>query len=607
MAKLDLMNEINISNNLLELHEKGILPEPYDDGGYYLVYYSEKDYRIALPDIVGYFESGMRIYYDRYQETGSSHVNDFISKSLSSHCRLVVFYLSENVFEDPTFKLLCKSVYDNNLPCISINSSDKSGSHMIKEVSSDEELIKYVNKLFPNEITYIPSSLPLKEKKRELSKVYENHTMSFKIHGDFAVAEYVKDLSEIEVIIPKNVEIQGVTYEVKGVSSYAFSGCEELKRIVFPDTIEEIGYGCDDPSDTGVFENCSSLEEIVFPNKNKYIYGGMFKGCSSLKRLIFNDDAIFVGDKDTHFEFRSDRNTDMQYYESDEEDVNPIKVTNHRFEEIRLPKACKINLQEENCVRFSYSSSNVFFDKVLISEKISGGDIIKVNKDHYVNSVSEVYMFPKNKEVEKVTFDKEFYLGERWINIFYECDNLKEVILPETIVVLESTFKGCKNLKQINLPDCLCGIEGMNFAWCTSLKEVKFPKYLYNVDEFAFYHSGVETIISDSIYSAEIFKKGYKHPADAFVFESALMRGFMKMVLKASSRRYAKDDFKRKPFYWMSNIKTIYINENVDKFKIEDFVEVESDKIGYRKYKSQIIDIAKSKYALERLEQIRGK
>ena len=233
MSKLDLLKEINSSNTLFELQEKGVLPEPYDDGGYYLVYYSEKDYRIALPDIIGYFESGMRIYYDRYQETGSSHINDFISKSLSSHCRLVVFYLSENVFDDPVFKLLCKSVYDNNLPCISINTSDKSGEQMMENSLFDEELVKYVKKLFPNEITYIPSSLPLNEKKRELSKVYENHTMSFKIHGDFAVAEYVKDLSEIEVIIPRSVEIQGVTYEVKGVSSYAFSGCEQLKRIVF--------------------------------------------------------------------------------------------------------------------------------------------------------------------------------------------------------------------------------------------------------------------------------------------------------------------------------------------------------------------------------------
>lgn len=607
MAKLDLMKEINSSNNLFELHEKGVLPEPYDDGGYYLVYYSEKDYRIALPDIIGYFESGMRIYYDRYQEKGISHINDFVAKSLSSHCRLVVFYLTENVFQDPTFKLLCKSVYDNNLPCISINANDKSGEQMIKGNSKDQELAKYVNKLFPNEITYIPSSLPLKEKKRELSKVYENHTMSFKIHGDFAVAEYVKDLSEIEVVIPRTVEIHGITYEVKAVSSYAFSGCEQLKKIVFPDTIEEIGYGCDDPSETGVFENCSSLEEIIFPPKNKYIYGGMFKGCSSLKRLIFNESAIFVGDKDTHFEFRSDRNTDLQYFESEEEDINPIKVTSHEFEEVKLPKEAKINLQQENYVRFSYSSSNAYFDKVLMVEKVSGGDVIKINKEHYVDSVSEVYMFPNNKEVEKVVFKKDFFLGERWINIFYDCHNLKEVILPETIAVLESTFKGCKNLKEIKLPDSLCGIDGMNFAFCYSLKEVKFPKYLYNVDEFAFYHSGVETIVSDSIYSKEIFKKGYKHPADAFAFESALMRSFMKIVLKVSARGYAKDDFKRKPFYWMSNIKTIYINEKIDKFKIDDFIEVNSDRSGYRKYESQINEIIKSKYSVERLEQISRK
>ena len=607
MSKLDLLKEINSSNTLFELQEKGVLPEPYDDGGYYLVYYSEKDYRLALPDIIGYFESGMRIYYDRYQETGSSHINDFISKSLSSHCRLVVFYLSENVFDDPVFKLLCKSVYDNNLPCISINTSDKSGEQMMENSLFDEELAKYVKKLFPNEITYIPSSLPLNEKKRELSKVYENHTMSFKIHGDFAVAEYVKDLSEIEVIIPRSVEIQGVTYEVKGVSSYAFSGCEQLKRIVFPDTIEEIGYGCDDPSDTGVFENCTELEEIIFPNKTKYIYGGMFKGCHSLKRLIFNDDAIFVGDKDTHFEFRSDRNTDMQYYESEEDDISPIKVTNHQFEELKLPKAAKISLQQENCVRFSYSSSNAYFDKFIIAEKVSGGDIVRINKEHYVDSVSEVYMFPKNKEIEKVVFDKDFFLGERWINIFYECENLKEVVLPETITILESTFKGCKSLKHIDLPDSLCGIDGMNFSWCMALKEVKFPKYLYNVDEFAFYKSGVETIVSDSIYSAEIFKKGYKHPVDAFVFESALMREFMKMVLKISARGYAKDDFKRKPFYWMSRINTIYINDKVDKFKLDDFIEVSSDRDGYRKYESQINEIVRSKYALDRLEQIKSK
>jgi len=112
-----------------------------------------------------------------------------------------------------------------------------------------------------------------------------------------------------------------------------------------------------------------------------------------------------------------------------------------------------------------------------------------------------------------------FFGGEEnKLPIFTECHNLKEVIIPESVikigehafksnvglekVVLPSgllelsfaAFTGCKNLKEINLPEGLKVIGEDCFYNCKSLKQIQLPSQIETVGVSVFYGSGVKQI-----------------------------------------------------------------------------------------------------------------
>ncbi|MBO7390860.1 MAG: leucine-rich repeat domain-containing protein, partial [Clostridia bacterium] len=59
----------------------------------------------------------------------------------------------------------------------------------------------------------------------------------------------------------------------------AFDRCEQLKELVIPEGVRNIG-------DT--FAGCVSLEKIVLPKSLQYIFPGSFFRCVSLKSIIYN-------------------------------------------------------------------------------------------------------------------------------------------------------------------------------------------------------------------------------------------------------------------------------------------------------------------------------
>lgn len=76
-----------------------------------------------------------------------------------------------------------------------------------------------------------------------------------------------------KVVIPEAIE----GYEVKWISSYAFSSCKNITEITIPDSVTEIG--------NSAFSGCTSLAEIVIPDSVTSIGGSAFKGCTSLSKV----------------------------------------------------------------------------------------------------------------------------------------------------------------------------------------------------------------------------------------------------------------------------------------------------------------------------------
>lgn len=79
------------------------------------------------------------------------------------------------------------------------------------------------------------------------------------------------------VTIPKNIQYQGDTYTVKGMESYAFYDCKQLKSVTVQANVSEL------PSHA--FYNCSNLVKLVFTSNITKIGTMSFKNCKSLGEI----------------------------------------------------------------------------------------------------------------------------------------------------------------------------------------------------------------------------------------------------------------------------------------------------------------------------------
>ena len=591
MKIADMLQKIEQAASLSDLQEQNILPEPYDDSGFFMIYYAKEDYRTALRDVVRYTEDGLRIYYDRHLETGEAHVNDFVAKAYSLHCRCVIFYLSEYVPDDRAFAKLCQAVKEHHIPYLSINlpkqGTHLSGARLAEGLPLDPSVRELVQYLFADQVTFIPSDAPYADKKAALLRAYEHSAMHFSIHEDFAVADFVKDLAEEEITIPSSVEIHGKAYPVKAVGAYAFSGCRKLRRISLPSTVEDIGFGCSNADAAGVFNNCESLREIVYPPHVKVLYGGMFCGCTALERLILNDSLTFGGHPGgTHFCTAPGSGTDLSRANLDPLDNDPGEIQiNCTLAELHLPQSARIIARDDDAhqVRFVYVSDGEYIS-ALVQAKTTGGSPIALGKDHVIANAAEVYLLNNNDDVERVTFPRDLTFGQKWLRLAARCANLKSMVLPETVAELEDCFSDCPQLEHVQLPDSLLAISGLSFVHCPALAEITFPKYLYEVDQTCFRRTGLRTITSDSIHSKRLFTKHAYVPMMINGETNAALRLYLLAIYAFTSIGLIAKSKKEFPFYLWTDVTTIYITEQVKPFEIEGFTQTDSDRAGYRRY-----------------------
>ena len=71
---------------------------------------------------------------------------------------------------------------------------------------------------------------------------------------------------------------------------------------------------------------------------------------------------------------------------------------------------------------------------------------------------------------------------------FYECDFLKKVILPDSILEIGSNaFDTCTSLETVNLGNSLYRIGAGAFSGCESLKSINIPKSVTKIGNYAFF------------------------------------------------------------------------------------------------------------------------
>ena len=73
---------------------------------------------------------------------------------------------------------------------------------------------------------------------------------------------------------------------------------------------------------------------------------------------------------------------------------------------------------------------------------------------------------------------------------------VETVVLPENVTEIgPSAFGFCKNLEKINIPEGITELSDEVFLNCAKLKDVTIPNSVKIIGQYAFYGTGVETVI----------------------------------------------------------------------------------------------------------------
>jgi hypothetical protein len=115
---------------------------------------------------------------------------------------------------------------------------------------------------------------------------------------------------EGNLVIPTEVENDGIKYNVTGVRDYAFCGCRGLTSVTIPESVTSIAnytfYGCGLTSikipnsvisiGGWAFTNCSGLTMLTIPNSVTSIGDCAFAGCSGLLSVTIPKTVEKIGD-----------------------------------------------------------------------------------------------------------------------------------------------------------------------------------------------------------------------------------------------------------------------------------------------------------------------
>ena len=258
----------------------------------------------------------------------------------------------------------------------------------------------------------------------------------------------------------------------ESIGGVAFSGCSNLTKVTFSDSVTQINYqafqGCSgltsihipgNVTDIGYasFAGCTELKSITFSEGVQYIGGLAFSGCSKLEKVIIPKSVTSMGE----YVF---------------ENCNELKTAGPVGGEYNIEFGWRDSIAFQafhGCSSLTSVTLPYGLKSLPYKAFYECTGLTSVNLPQSVQSL-DGSTFRECSNLNSIVLSKSLsFIGA---NTFEGCISLNEITIPNQVTFIgESAFSGCKKLNQVVIPDSVKEINNRAFAECTELRDIKIP------------------------------------------------------------------------------------------------------------------------------------
>ena len=283
--------------------------------------------------------------------------------------------------------------------------------------------------------------------------IYENEPPYLKVldlgdcimKGRAVLGDFTYHSKLEKVILPKN--LKNTSNGLEGT----FNDSVFLKRVVFPNTFREIGYG--------TFICCEKLDNVNLPEKLETINNFAFSGCKSLSSIFIPAYVSKIGSS----AFQSC--TSLERFEIDEQNTHFTVIDGVLFSK-----------DKTKLVSFPCGSKN---------------------KNYFVPNGVKVICDGAfaGCRIENITFPTTLEIIEGYA--FRGCSNLKMLNIPDSVIEIgELAFEFCDKVKKVQLSKSLKILKRQVFGSCNGIKKIEIPPSVEKIEETALgWTYNLETLI----------------------------------------------------------------------------------------------------------------
>ena len=265
----------------------------------------------------------------------------------------------------------------------------------------------------------------------EIGGIYYQPTSDTEVEVTFKDKNYNSYTGE--VVIPTEITVDDIKYNVTSIGSRAFSGCSGLTSVVIPNSVTSIG--------DWAFSSCNSLKSVTIPNFVTSIGGYAFAYCTGLTSVTIGNSVTSIGER--AFVYCTGL-TSVTF-----ESTTPPSIEGYAF----------------------YKASPTI--KTPFASILAYKAIEELKNKTFSNEIGGVYYLPTSDTEVEVTYkDKNYnsYTGKVVIPTEITVDDIKYKVIS----IGNDAFRNCDGLTSVVIPNSVTSIGYEAFYKCTGLTSVTF-------------------------------------------------------------------------------------------------------------------------------------